>query len=232
MPVADPLSLSHFDAIAGRYAGATGALDPLYDAIRSELAATVTGKDVLDVGSGGIFPFDRRLAASVTSLDLSPEMLARVPTGVAAVTADARDMHPLADSSFDTVLFCLSLHHVVGHSIVETEAGQSKAVAEAFRVLRPGGRLVLYEPVLSPVLFALERALFRATAALFSLAGVPPVYFRSRASLKQLADFEVVVPPITGWVDPLSGTFPSPLRLPVAIFPTRYELFLARKPLG
>ena len=232
MTVADPLSRSHFNAIAGRYAGATGALDPLYDAIRPELINAVTGKDVLDVGSGGIFPFDRRLAASVTSLDLSPEMLARVPMGVAAVTADARDMRPLSDSSFDTVLFSLSLHHVVGRSLAQTEEGQALALAEAFRVLRPGGRLIVYEPVLSPALFALERALFRATSALFALAGVPPVYFRSRASLKRLADFEVIVPRIEGWVDPLSGTFPSSLRLPIAAFPTRYELFLARKPLG
>ena len=184
------------------------------------------------MGSAGIFAYDRRLAASVTSLDLAPEMLARVPAGVATLVADARDMSLLPDRSFDMVLFSLSLHHVVGGSLAETEAGQAAAVAEAFRVLRPGGRLFVYEPVLSAGLFALERALFRPCAALFALAGVPPVYFRSRASLKRLADFEVVVPRVTGWVDPLSGTFPGLLHLPVAVFPTRYELFIARKARG
>ena len=34
----DKLSIAHFDSIASDYAGATGALDPLYDAIRGELA--------------------------------------------------------------------------------------------------------------------------------------------------------------------------------------------------
>lgn len=228
----DQLSIDHFDAIAPSYAGATGALAPLYDAIRGELDAAVAGKDVLDVGSGGVFPFDRRLAASVTTLDLSPAMLARVPADITAIVADARDMSPVADESFDVALFSLSLHHVVSASLEGTEAAQTAALAEAFRVLRPGGRLLVYEPVLSPALFALERLLFRATSALFALAGVPPVYFRSRASLISLAAFEVVAPRVSGWVDPLSGTFPGLVRLPVAVFPTRYELFLARKPLG
>ncbi len=228
----DQMSIDHFDAIAPGYAGASGALDPLYDAIRGELAAVVAGKDVLDVGSGGVFPFDRRLAASVTSLDISPEMLARVPSDVVRVVADARDMSALANESFDAVLFSLSFHHVAAGTVRETEAGQAAVIAEALRVLRPGGRLVLYEPVLSPVLFAIERALFRPITALLALSGVPPLYFRSRESLRRLAGFEVVRPRLEGWVDPLSGTYPSALRLPIAIFPTRYELFLARKPLG
>lgn len=230
--MSDTLSRPHFDAIAEGYAGATGELDPLYDAIRGELDAAVAGKDVLDIGSGGIFAYNHHLAASVTSLDLSPAMLERVPAGVKTVAADARDMHPLKDASFDVAFFGLSLHHVVGISVAETEAGQARALAEAFRVLRPGGRLIVYEPVLSLALFALERALFRFISALISLSGVPPVYLRSRASLVQLADFEVVTPRLTGWVDPLSGTFPGRLYLPIAIFPTRYELFLTRKPYG
>jgi len=228
----DKLSVAHFDSIAPEYAGATDALDPLYDAISGELAAIVAGKDVLDVGSGGVFPFERRLAASVTSLDVSPEMLARVPEGVAAVLADARDMRPIADSSFDAVLFSLSFHHVAAPTVAGAEAAQAEALGEALRVLRPGGRLVLYEPVLSPALFAIERALFVPISALFALAGVPPLYFRSRASLMRLANFRLVLPRVSGWVDPLSGTFPSALRLPVALFPTRYELFIAEKPRG
>lgn len=230
--MSDTLSRPHFDAIAGSYAGATGALDPLYAAIRGELDAAVAGKDVLDIGSAGIFAYNYRLAASVTSLDLSPLMLERVPAGVRAVAADARDMHPLGDASFDVAFFGLSLHHVVGNTLAETEAGQKKALAEAFRVLRPGGQLIVYEPVLSFALHATERALYRFFSALISLAGVPPVYLRSRASLMRLADFEVVTPRLTGWVDPLSGTFPGFLYLPIAIFPTRYELFLTKKPHG
>jgi SAM-dependent methyltransferase len=230
--MSDALARRHFDAIAGTYAGATGALDPLYAAVAPVLDAALAGKEVLDVGSGGVFPFDRRVAASVTALDLSPEMLARVPAGVAAVVGDARDMSGLEDASFDAVLFSLSFHHIAEESLAGTEAAQAAALKEAFRVLRPGGRLFLFEPVLSPALFALERVLHPLVSALFGLAGVPPVYFRSRASLKRLADFEAFVPRVAGWVDPLSGTFPSRLRLPVALFPTRYELFEARKPRG
>lgn len=225
------LARPHFDALAKDYAGADGGLDPLYSAARPFLDRELDGKDVLDVGSAGVFPFDRRRAASVVSLDISPEMLARLPPDVRGVAADARRM-PLPDASFDAVLFSHSLHHVVGADPPDCEAQQERAVAEAFRVLRPGGSLVLFEPVVSPALFELERALFRPLAALLALRGVPPVYLRTRASWRRLADFEAVPLEPTGWVDPLSGTFPGLVRMPVGLFPTRFELFFARKPRG
>ncbi|PIR18500.1 MAG: hypothetical protein COV48_07165 [Elusimicrobia bacterium CG11_big_fil_rev_8_21_14_0_20_64_6] len=74
----------------------------------------------------------------------------------------------------------------------------------------------------------LSRTHFDSIAARYAGAtgALDPLYAAVRA------DFEVVAPRVTGWVDPLSGTFPGRIRLPISIFPTRYELFLARKPRG
>ena len=44
---------------------------------------------------------------------------------------------PFEDSSFDVVLSSLAIHNISGN------AGRAKAVSEAVRVLRPGGRLVI-----------------------------------------------------------------------------------------
>ena len=44
---------------------------------------------------------------------------------------------PFADSSFDVVLSSLAIHNIRGN------AGRAKAVSEAVRVLRPGGRLLI-----------------------------------------------------------------------------------------
>jgi SAM-dependent methyltransferase len=194
------------------------------------------------VGNGGIFPYDKTLASAVAVLDISAEMLGRTPSdGVRKILADARAMKDCADESFDVVLFNLSLHHIAADSYAKTEAGLCLALAEGWRTLRPGGDLIVYEPVLGSVLHALEKVLFRPVRTALALAGVPMVFFQSRASLKRLlaeagglkpAAIAVSAPPVSGWSDPLGGTFPGRILLPTALYPTRFELFRARKPRG
>jgi SAM-dependent methyltransferase len=63
---------------------------------------------------------------------------------VAEGVADRVELHtadmaalPLADENFDLVVSSLALHNIPGR------AGREKAIAEAVRVLRPGGRLLI-----------------------------------------------------------------------------------------
>ena len=72
----------------------------------------------------------------------SPEATRR--NAVAEGVADRVDLHtgdmtalPFEDSSFDVVVSSLAIHNIRGR------AGREKAIDEAVRVLRPGGRLVL-----------------------------------------------------------------------------------------
>jgi ubiquinone/menaquinone biosynthesis C-methylase UbiE len=55
---------------------------------------------------------------------------------VAIETGDMRAL-PFPDMSFDLVLSSLAIHNI------RWNAERKKAVAEAFRVLRPGGRIVI-----------------------------------------------------------------------------------------
>ncbi len=102
---------------------------------------------MLDVGTGTgrIAQLLRPLADSVTAIDKSPEMLrlarARLPASAnesqgAAVTFEQGDFTalPFPAASFDTVV----LHHVL-HYAQHPEA----ALAEAARVCRPGGRILI-----------------------------------------------------------------------------------------
>lgn len=106
------------------------------------------GVRALELGCGtGVFL--ERVAASgarLRGLDLSQELLARARArlaGRANVRLDCgnAEQMPYADASFDVVYGSSVLHHL------HLEA----ALAEALRVLRPGGRVVFAEPnILNP----------------------------------------------------------------------------------
>jgi SAM-dependent methyltransferase len=120
---------------------------------------------IADVGAGTGALLDVIGAASPTArvvgLDASPEMLrvARARRGAPAIVADALAL-PLADEVADAVILAYVLFHL---------ADPARAVAEAARVLRRGGRL-------GSITWAWERASRADTIwdqALTS-AGVPP----------------------------------------------------------
>jgi SAM-dependent methyltransferase len=124
------------------------AADPRQRAIRDALlsaAALCDGARVLEAGCGS-GAISRELAqrqgiAAVVGLDPSPVFLARASDLAAGIDnlrfeqGDARTL-PFADLAFDAVVFHTCLSHV---------PRPEEALAEAYRVTRPGGRLVVLE---------------------------------------------------------------------------------------
>lgn len=118
----------------------------LLDDGRAWVGAQASG-EVLEVavGSGRNLPFYPE-GVRLTGVDLSPAMLQvardrarRLGLAVELREADAQAL-PFPDASFDTVVCTLSLC---------TIPDDRRAVAEMYRVLRPGGRLVLLDHVRS-----------------------------------------------------------------------------------
>jgi SAM-dependent methyltransferase len=93
---------------------------------------------VLDVGCGvGVVAdimADIRPDLRFTLLNISAAQLAMAPPDMAKVRADMRDL-PFPADNFDAVMFCYSL----GHGLLD------QCIAEASRVLRPGGVLFIYD---------------------------------------------------------------------------------------
>jgi ubiquinone/menaquinone biosynthesis C-methylase UbiE len=133
---------------------------------RQRLCACARGRTLeIAVGTGLNLPFyppDARL----TGIDVSPAMLALARGRAQALGRDVElrlgDAQALAfpDGSFETVVFTLALC---------TIPDERRALAEAHRVLRPDGRLLLLEHVRSPV--APVRWVQRLLDPLFGLVG-------------------------------------------------------------
>ncbi len=122
------------------------------------LAKPRAGDRILDVGCGTGY-LTRVLApvvtptGQVTGLDPSPAMieyaLGRAPGNTDYTVGRGQDL-PFPDDSFDAVVSSLALHHIPADD-------RREAVREMFRVLRPGGRLLVAD--LRPPANALARRL-------------------------------------------------------------------------
>jgi ubiquinone/menaquinone biosynthesis C-methylase UbiE len=120
-------------------------------AVARELRALRLGCDVLEIGAGSGSVAQQLLSRNpelaLTAIDIDPHMTRATATrlhgfpNATAKTADATAM-PFPDDSFDSVVSCLMLHHIVDWE---------RAVAEVARVLRPGGAFVGYDLVRTPL---------------------------------------------------------------------------------
>lgn len=104
------------------------------------------GVDFVDVGSGagGLVRFARERGARSLGVECGESMLRQArdaePDNADAYLEGVGQDLPLEDESADVVAFSYSLHHVPKEHL-------GAALAEAARVLRPGGVLAVLEPI-------------------------------------------------------------------------------------
>ncbi|OMB98490.1 methyltransferase type 11 [Mycobacterium sp. NS-7484] len=126
-------------------------------AVLGSLPVDRLGREVLEIGSGsGDIAARLRQAnpdLAITATDFDPAMVRAAARRLQAFpdvtvrAADATDL-PFADDSFDSVVSCLMLHHIVDWE---------SAVAEIARVLRPGGVFTGYDLTRTPMATAIHR---------------------------------------------------------------------------
>ena len=117
-------------------AGPSRVYDALARAVVSAYPGDIAGLRVLDIGAGP-GAVSRALAERVaepTAIDLAPDMVARIrEQGFAAIAGDIRAL-PFDDCAFDGAVAAFAISHI---------DDPGRALAEARRVVRPGGVILV-----------------------------------------------------------------------------------------
>jgi len=129
------MPFDHFGVIAPIYARATySSLDKM-----RELAALPTRGRLLDIGGG-----TGRVASALSDdvdevviVDVSLGMLKQTPHSTLRPVCSHSEYLPFPDNFFERIIMVDALHHVID---------QRASAKEMFRVLKPGGRIVIEEP--------------------------------------------------------------------------------------
>jgi demethylmenaquinone methyltransferase/2-methoxy-6-polyprenyl-1,4-benzoquinol methylase len=129
------VSFDHFSFIAPLYARVTYSKT---EVMRDVASLPVRGR-LLDVGggTGRVASAIREFVDEAILADVSFGMLAHAPRPALTPVCGVSERLPFPDSSFDRVIMVDALHHVGHHA---------QTAAEMFRVLKPGGILVIEEP--------------------------------------------------------------------------------------
>ena len=92
---------------------------------------------ILDIGGGGECVMGRLYGARVTAIDRSREELDEAPNVCEKRLMDAEELE-FGDCSFESATFFYTLMYMPRDT-------QERAIAEAARVLKPGGRLAIWD---------------------------------------------------------------------------------------
>lgn len=164
-----------FDAVAKRYdltnAILSGGNAALWRTATVKAIAPEPGERILDVacGTGTSTAAIAKRGAEVVGIDFSPGMIAeamRRHPKLEFVAGDAQAL-PFGDEEFDAVTISFGLRNV---------ADPQAALAEMYRVLRPGGRLVVTEFSTPPV------AIVRATYSGYLRRVLPQIAKRTSSN--------------------------------------------------
>jgi len=95
---------------------------------------------ILAIGGGGEGSIGRLKGSQVISVDINKRELEEAPDGPLKIIMDARDLKFL-DKTFNTVTSFFTLMYIDG-------SDHEKVFAEMFRVLKPGGKLLLWGAII------------------------------------------------------------------------------------
>lgn len=215
-PFSDPKTKQYFNDHVPEYH--TARVEHVVEAIKKY---GQPGSSLLDLGCGVGNTLDYLKTetgiSEIAGLDVSQQCCAitRERLGCPVVCASVTDRDALAPfaGQFDFVLLAAVLHHLIGPTRSASRAAAVAAVENAMTALRPGGYLIVVEPIFSPQrlvtgVFYLKQVLSRLSSRRIELGnkwnniGAPVVsYFDNPGLVAVLYDGGAPVL-VERWVDP------------------------------
>ena len=168
--------------------------DPALCELYFDLTSGVISGDVLDLGCGSRIYYDASSINRWVGIDLSPLLLdqvqfvfSRPPQGPIETVHGNCNSLSFPDSSFDFVCATFVLHHLGHVNRRKSLEAIDKVFRQVYRVLKPGGSLIILEtwPHLLLRLYGRMFPILYPFAHSFFKRELP--YFLDSATLKQLA---------------------------------------------
>lgn len=201
----------------------------LSEALNSQLSGLTK---ILDIGNGGVFDYDTSVVQEIVGLDLFLDALPKdikIPGNVAMIQGSALDI-PEHLRDFDAVLMVMLIHHLVGNNVTMCKANVQQSFFEAFKAIRPSGKLIVMDSCVPRWFFIFEKLVFKSAAWIISKTiKHPPVFQYTTADVTEMmrkAGFkkiEAILIPKGRYILQFGVKFPSFLT------PTQPTLFVGYK---
>lgn len=223
-PHSDAETVAYFDEHVPEYSA-----DRLRPAARFIAEQATPSASVVDIGCGVgntlAFIAAETGIEKVAGIDVSRKCLEKTRQRLDCATYQGsildRGFVEGLEDRFDFGIVAAVLHHLVGRTRRESRQNAMLAIENSLRLLRPGGHLIIHEPVFSPrpamdAVFHLKRGVMRLTQERVGVLGywgnigAPLVSYYGVEELREMVAGVPAVSTVREWVEP--ERLAAPLR--------------------